>query len=231
MTQFKTILMTAALLAVPSVALAQISTGDVTDQLKDKAVEGVLDNLTTDDAVTAGKTLLKGGSKEDAAVAVVKGRAEDQVENFTGTKVDLDDLSKEGMIDAGKDIAIDKAKSSATKYTNGVPAVGGVSADAAIDAGKDIAMEKAKGSATDYSDKAAGSATSYGDKAAGSATSYGDKATGSHTTNSAPVIPKSGTTIIDPAAVSTPSTAPVSCPTGTKDAGDGTCMVTGDWKF
>ena len=220
MTQFKTILMTAALLAVPSVALAQISTGDVTDQLKDKAVEGVMDNLTTDDAVTAGKTLLKGGSKEDAAVAVVKGRAEDQVENFTGTKVDLDDLSKEGMIDAGKDIAIDKAKSSATKYTNGVPAVGGVSADAAIDAGKDIAMEKAKGSATDYSDKAAGSATSYG-----------DKATGSHTTNSAPVVPKSGTTIIDPAAVSTPSTAPVSCPTGTKDAGDGTCMVTGDWKF
>ena len=197
MTQFKTILMTAALLAVPSVALAQISTGDVTDQLKDKAVEGVLDNLTTDDAVTAGKTLLKGGSKEDAAVAVVKGRAEDQVENFTGTKVDLDDLSKEGMIDAGKDIAIDKAKSSATNY----------------------------------SDKAAGSATSYGDKAAGSATSYGDKAAGSHTTNTAPVIPKSGTTITEPAAVATPSVAPVSCPAGTKDAGDGTCMVTGDWKF
>jgi len=90
-------------------------------------------------------------------VAVVKGRAEDKVENFTGTKVDLDDLSKEGMIDTGKDIAMDKAKSSATKYTNGVPAVGGVSADAAIDAGKDIAMEKAKGSATDYSDKAVGS--------------------------------------------------------------------------
>ena len=241
MTQFKTILMTAALLAVPSIAFAQISTSTVTDAVKDKAVEGVMDNLATDDAVTAGKTLLKGGSKEDAAMAVVKGRAEDKVEGLTGTKVDLDDLSKDGMVEAGKDVAIDKAKGSATKFTNGVPAVGGVSTDGVVDAGKDIAMEKAKdsstsygdkaaGSAKTYEDKAAGSATSYGDKAAGSATSYGDKAAGSHTSNGSAVIPKSGGTVTQPAAV-TSSAAPLNCPSGTKDAGDGTCMITGDWNF
>jgi len=155
MTQFKTILMTAAILAAPSIAFAQIDTGAVTDKLKDKAVGEVMDNLTTDDAVTAGKTLLKGGSKEDAAIAVVKGRAEDKVESMTGTDVDLDDLSKDGMIEAGKDVAMEKAKGSATKYTNGA-SVGGVSTGGVLDAGKAMAEEKVKNSATSYGDKAAG---------------------------------------------------------------------------
>jgi len=181
-----------------------------------------MDNMTADDAMTAGKTLLKGGSKEDAAMAVVKGRAEDKVESMTGTKVDLDDLSKDGMKDAGKDIAMDKAKGSATKYmgqSTEADSDVSMSKDGMMDAGKDMAMDKAKSSST-----------TYGDKAANSSTTYGDKAAGSHTTNSAPVIPKSGDTMVEPAA-STPTAAPINCPAGTKDAGDGTCMITGDWKF
>ena len=199
MTQLKTILMTAAVLAAPAVAFAQVSTDAVTDTLKDKAVEGVLDNLTTDDALVAGKTVLKGGSKEDAAVAVVKNRAEDKIEGVTDTKVDLDDLSKEGMIDTGKDIAVEKAKGSASKYTDGAPSAGGLSTGSAIDAGKSVVIDKAKGSASTYE---------------------------------APVIQKSGITSSAPTStVTTPAAAPVNCPAGTKDAGDGTCMITGDWKF
>jgi len=211
----------AAFIALPTLAFAQIPTGALTDKVKDKAVDTVLDNATTDDALTAGKTLLKGGSKEDAAIAVVKGRAENKVEGLTGTKVDLDDLSKDGMIDAGKDVAIDKARGSASKYTNGVPSVGGVSTGGVQDAAKDLAIEKAKSSAT-----------TYGGNAARSAKKYGDKAVGSHTTNSAPIIHKSGGTAPQPATTSTTTTtAPLNCPAGTKDAGDGTCMITGDWKF
>lgn len=212
MTQFKTILMTAAFLAAPSIALAQIPTGAVTDVVKDKAISGVMDNLTTDDKITAGKTLLKGGSKEDAAMAVVKGRVNDKVDGLTGG-LSTDDLSKDGLIDAGKAMAVDKAKGSASTYTDGVPSVGGLSTSdlstgSAIDAGKAIAMEKAKSSATNYGDKAAGSASTYGSA----------------------VIPKSGVTTSAPT-VTTPAAAPVSCPAGTKDAGNGTCMVTGNWKF
>ena len=208
----------AAFLAVPSLATAQSSTGALTDKVKDKAVDTVLENATKDDALRAGKTLLKGGSKEDAAKAVLTGRAEDKVEGLTGTKVDLDDLSKDGMIDAGKDVAVDKAKGSATKFINGAPAAGGSSTGSVKDAAKDIAIEKAKSSAT-----------SYGDQAAGSAKKYGDKAAGSHT---APIIHKSGGTASQPATTTTTTTsAPLNCPAGTKDAGDGTCMVTGDWKF
>ena len=200
----------AAFLAVPSLATAQSSTGALTDKVKDKAVDTVLENATKDDALRAGKTLLKGGSKEDAAKAVLTGRAEDKVEGLTGTKVDLDDLSKDGMIDAGKDVAVDKAKGSATKFINGAPAAGGSSTGSVKDAAKDIAIEKAKSSAT----------------------SYGDKAAGSHTKNSTPIIHKSGGTASQPATTTTTTTsAPLNCPAGTKDAGDGTCMVTGDWKF
>ncbi len=184
---------TAAFIALPAAAFAQVSTDAVTSQVKDKAVDAVIDNMTSDDALTAGKTLLQGGSKEDAAIAVVKGRAENKIEGLTGTAVNLDDVSKDGMIEAGKEIG----------------------------------MEKAQGSASTYGDKAAGSAKTYSDKAAGSATTYGDKAAGSHTTNGAPIIPKSGGTIVEPA----PSAAPLNCPAGTKDAGDGTCMITGDWTF
>ena len=163
------------------------------EHILNRFTDAVIDNMTSDDALTAGKTLLQGGSKEDAAIAVVKGRAENKIEGLTGTAVNLDDVSKDGMIEAGKEIG----------------------------------MEKAQGSASTYGDKAAGSAKTYSDKAAGSATTYGDKAAGSHTTNGAPIIPKSGGTIVEPA----PSAAPLNCPAGTKDAGDGTCMITGDWTF
>jgi hypothetical protein len=53
-----------------------------------------------------------------------------------------------------------------------------------------------------------------------------DKAKGMIKTNDAPVIPKSDMM----ATTSTPAAAPVNCPAGTKDAGNGTCMITGDWE-
>ena len=198
---------TAAFLALPSAAFAQLSTDALTDKVKEKAVDTVMDNMTTDDALTAGKTLLKGGSKTDAAKAVIAGRAEDKIESMTGSKVDLDDISKDGMMDAGKAMAVDKAKGSATKYidkSSGAVPAAVMSKDGMMDAGKEMAMEKAKSSATTYTDKAKGSATTYKDKSQGSATTFETPATA------------------EPA---------VSCPSGTKDAGNGTCMVTGDWKF
>lgn len=182
MTHFKTMLMTAALMVVPSVAFAQIPTDAVTDVVKDKAVETVMDNLTADDTITAGTTMLKGGSKEDAAVAVVKGRVDGKIESMTGG-ASMEDLSVDGAMDASKSMAADKAHGSASTYT-----------------------DKSKGSASTYTDKAAGSATSYG----------------------APVIQKSQDVV--PTTVA-PSVTAISCPAGTKDAGDGTCMITGDFKY
>ena len=113
MTFMKTGLMAAAMIALPCMAVAQVSTDAVTDKVKDKAVDAVMDNMTTDDAMTAGKTLLKGGSKEDAAMAVVKGRVDDKIESVTGSDVSMKDLSKDGMVDAAKDMAMDKAKDAA----------------------------------------------------------------------------------------------------------------------
>lgn len=120
MTFLKKGLMAAAIIALPCVAVAQVPTDAMTDKVKDKAVDAVMDNMTADDAMTAGKTLLKGGSKEDAAVAVVKGRVDDKVDSMTGGKVEMKDLSKDGMVDSAKDMAMDKAEgySSATKYSD-----------------------------------------------------------------------------------------------------------------
>ena len=210
MKKLTALIATTAFLALPSAAFAQLSTDALTDKVKDKAVDSVMDNLTTDDAITAGKTLFKGGSKTDAAKAVVAGRAEDKVESMTGTKVDLDDLSKDGLMDAGKDVAMEKAKGSANKYidtSSGETASSSttMSKDGLVDAAKGIAVDKAKGSSTKYIDKAKGSATTYS----------GD----------APVIEKSVP------AVTTDVAPAVNCPSGTKDAGDGTCMITGDWNF
>ena len=207
MKKLTALIATAAILALPSAAFAQLSTDALTDKVKEKAVDTVMDNMTTDDALTAGKTLLKGGSKTDAAKAVIAGRAEDKIESMTGSKVDLDDISKDGMMDAGKAMAVDKAKGSATKYidkSSGAVPAAVMSKDGMMDAGKEMAMEKAKSSATTYTDKAKGSATTYKDKSQGSATTFETPATA------------------EPA---------VSCPAGTKDAGNGTCMVTDDWKF
>ncbi|MEP3655247.1 MAG: hypothetical protein ABJO36_10160 [Litorimonas sp.] len=183
MTHFKTILMTAALMAVPSVALAQVST----DAVKEKAVDSVMDNMTTDDAIIAGKTMIKGGSKEDAAKAVVKNRAEKKIESMTGG-VSMDDVSKDGVMKAGKEMAEDKM------------------------------MDKAKSSATTYTDKS----KTHG-------MSDMEKAKAMITTGDVPIIQKSGAAT--PAATAPAvKAAPVNCPAGTKDAGDGTCMITGDWK-
>ena len=249
MKKLTALIATTAFLALPSAAFAQLSTDVLTDKVKDKAVDSVMDNLTTDDAITAGKTLLKGGSKTDAAKAVVAGRAEDKVESMTGTKVDLDDLSKDGLMDAGKDVAMEKAKGSANKYidtSSGETASSSttMSKDGLVDAAKGIAVDKAKGSANKYIDTSSGETASSSttmskdglvdaakglavDKAKGSSTQYIDKAKGSATTYSgdAPVIEKSVP------AVTTDVAPAVNCPSGTKDAGDGTCMVTGDWNF
>ena len=122
---------------------------------------------------------------------------------------------------------MEKAKGSASKYTNGVSSVGGVSTDGVLDAGKAMAEEKVKNSATSYGDKAAGSAKKYSEPAAaGSSTTYSEPAAaGSSTTYSEPAAAGSSTTYSEPAT----STAPLNCPSGTKDAGDGTCMITGNW--
>lgn len=203
MTTFKTILMTAAMMAVPAAAFAQV--GAITDQVKDKAVDTVLDNATTDDAIVGGKAMLKGGSKTDAAVAIVKNRGNDKLESMTGG-VAVDDLSKDGVMDAGKEIAMDKAKGSATTYTDGA-SLGGVSAG---DVSQGGVIDAAKGSATTYAT----------DKAPSSATTYGSA-----------VIPKSGATTGTLSAPSATTTAipPVNCPSGTTAQADGTCMITGNW--
>ena len=210
MKKLTALIATTAFLALPSAAFAQFSTDALTDKVKEKAVDSVMDNMTTDDALTAGKTLLKGGSKTDAAKAIVAGRAEDKLESMTGSKVDLDDLSKDGLMDAGKDAAMEKAKGSANKYidtSSGETASSSttMSKDGLVDAAKGMAVDKAKGSSTKYIDKAKGSSTIYS----------GD----------APVIEKSAP------AVTTEVAPAVNCPSGTKDAGNGTCMITGDWNF
>jgi len=152
MTPFKTILITAALIALPSAAMAQIP-GGLTDKVKDKAVDTVIDNATPDDALTAGSVIFKGGSKEDAAVAIVKNRAEKKVDGIVSDQV--------GGI-AGNGVVNDAIKgnvpSSATVY------------------------DEAKSSATTYKDKdkAAGSATIYKDK--GSATTYPSQGSPASTT-------------------------------------------------
>ena len=107
MTHFKAALIVAACFALPTFAVAQIPTGGLTDTLKEKAVDTVIENATTDDALTAGKVLLKGGSKEDAAIAIVKGRAEDKVESIVGEQasgvISGDGISTDSMIAAGKE--------------------------------------------------------------------------------------------------------------------------------
>lgn len=213
MKTFKTILMTAAMMAVPAAAFAQV--GALKDVAKDKAVDAVMDNMTADDAMTAGKTLITGGSKEDAAMAVVKGRVDDKVDGMTGG-VGVDDLSKDGLMDAGKEIAMDKAKGSATTFTDGV-SVGGVSAG-------DVASGVGAVSSGGVVGAAKGSATSYAkDKAPSSAKTYG-----SAVISKSGATPSSATTYPAPAATTT-ALPPVNCPSGTTAQADGTCMVTGNW--
>lgn len=119
MTSFKTLLAAAALIAVPSAALAQVPSG-LTDKVKDKAVDTVIENATTDDALTAGKVILKGGSKEDAAVAIVKNRAEQKLDGVVGDKLDGvtggDVPSSAKVYSDPKGAAVDAAKGSATTY-------------------------------------------------------------------------------------------------------------------
>ena len=132
MTHLKTILMTAAMMGVPGAAFAQSSATDATDYAKDKAVDAVMDNATTEDAVVAGTTMLQGGSKEDAAIAVVKNRVDNKIDGMTDGMVSMDDMSTDGMMDAGKEMAKDKM------------------------------MDEAAGSAKTYTDKAPSSAATYG---------------------------------------------------------------------
>jgi len=145
MTRFKTILMTAAMLAVPAVAFAQVSTDAVTDTVKDKAVDTVIDNMTADDAMVAAKTMIKGGSKEDAAKAVVKKRVDTKVESMTGGAASMDGVSKDGLMDKAKDMAMDKATGSAAPV---IPKTKATKTEKSglMDKAKDMAMDKVKGS-------------------------------------------------------------------------------------
>lgn len=245
MTLLKTTLMTAAMLALPFSAFAQVPTDKMTDEVKDKAVDTVLDNMTTDDAVTAGKVMIKGGSKEDAALAVAKKRAGDRAEDMMGeTAGDMmskGDLSKDGMMSAAEKMAVEKAE--------------------------DAVMSKDAGSATTYKDKAdhmmegkaehmmEGKADQMmegkvdhmmkdkaehmmKDKAAGSATTYGDKVmTKAEDMKPAPMDAMVKPAMTEPVmeapvmaepAIEAPTVIAVACPTGTTAQPDGTCMMTGD---
>ena len=114
----KTTMIMATLMAVPTLALAQISVGSLTGAAKSKAAETVLENATGGDALNAGTTLLKGGSREDAALAVVKGRADKRIDNLTGG-VSTNDLSNGGLLDSGKSIVSNRLGRSET--TNVIP--------------------------------------------------------------------------------------------------------------
>lgn len=199
MTRLKTTLMTAAILALPFSAFAQLSTDQVTDEVKDKAVDTVMDNMTTDDALTAGKVMIKGGSKEDAAKAVVKKRVEDKVDGMVGDTaggmVSKDSLSTDGMMSAGKDMAKKKAMDK---------------------------VEGAAGSSTTYSDKADHVMKNHDmkDKAASSATTYGQTSmpeSGTMAPTPTPTLEQA------------PLLTTIACPTGTTAQPDGTCMITGDY--
>lgn len=118
----KTTMMTAALMAVPTLALAQISVGSLTGAAKGKAAQTVLKNATPADTLTAGSTLLRGGSQEDAAVAVVKGRADQRVQGLTGgvsanglstNGLSTNGLSTNGLLGSGTSIASSRLGNSA----------------------------------------------------------------------------------------------------------------------
>jgi len=120
MTHFKAALILAVGLALPSVAIAQISTG-----AKEKAVETVIENATADDALTAGKVLLKGGSKEEAAIAIVKKRANDKIEGVVGETAS-DAISENGL-STDTAIAVGKEKLGGVASSYGSGAAGAVS--------------------------------------------------------------------------------------------------------
>jgi len=134
MTPFKILLISAAVLALPCTAAAQIPSG-LTDKVKEKAVDQVIENATPEDAITGGKVIFKGGSKEDAAIAIVKNRAEKKVDGIVGDRID--GITSGEAPSSSK--VYDQAKGSATTY----------GADKVKDAG----------SATTYSDPAAPAAT------------------------------------------------------------------------
>jgi len=157
MTSFKTLFVAAALIALPSAAFAQVP-GALTDKVKDKAVDTVIDNATPDDALTGAAVIFKGGSKEDAAVAIVKNRAEKKVEGIVGDQVG--NIAGGGVVG---DIVSGNAPSSAKVY------------------------EEAKSSATTYKEpKPQGSSTVYSDGAKGSSTTYSGQETISTPVQSAP---------------------------------------------
>lgn len=163
MHQFKTLLMAAAISALPCAAAAQL--GGLTDKAKDAAVDTVLDKATPQDAITGGSVIFKGGSREDAAVAIVKNRAESKVEGVVGDRVGgITGGSSGGIAGQVGGVVSGGAPSSATIYN------------------------EAKGSATTYQEpKPQGSSTVYSDGAKGSATTYsGQGSQGSAPTYSAP---------------------------------------------
>lgn len=204
MTQFKTLLITAALIAAPSAAFAQDVKDMATDAAKDIAV----------------------GTVVDAAQDMAKDMAQDKMKQ--------------------------KAPSSATTYTDGVT-TSDVSAAGGMEAGKAMALEQAREKARLMSiEKAKENAATYGmserDKAKRKLTL--GQPTGGRSSGQPYVIQKSGTTMSAPVPVRStpmptqtqtqtqiqteatpaPAVSTLNCPAGTKDAGDGTCMITGDWK-
>jgi len=208
MTYLKTVLMTAALIALPCAAVAQIP-GAITDTVKDKAVDTVLKNATKDDALTAGTVIFKGGSKEDAAVAIVKNRAKKRVDGVVGDQLGGVVGSQTGSSSGG-----------IANQIGGVVGGGGIGSQVGgVIGGGGIANQvggvvsgQAPSSAKVY-EGAKNSSTTYTGQ--GSDTIYSGQGT------SAPAPTQHA-----PAA---PSSAPVNCPAGTTAQANGTCMITGNW--
>ena len=203
MTQFKTILFTAAaVLALPGAVLAQVPTDAATTAAKEKVLDKVMDNMTTEDAMIAGTTMIKGGSKEDAAIAVVKNRADKKIGAIMG------DVSPDNLTEAEKakqrDEALARSMEKAKTYGETYGMSDAEKAKRLINTGGPYVIQKS-----------------------GAPNSGPNAGPNSGPTSGLTSNPASGPALQAPAA---PVVSTLNCPAGTKDAGDGTCMITGDWK-
>ncbi len=120
MTQFKTALITVAVLALPFAATAQIPTDGLTDKVKAKAADTIIENATKEDAITGAAVIFKGGSKEDAAIAIVKNRAEKKIEGIVDDQIE--GVSTGEAPSSAK--VYDAAKGSSTTYQDKAPDAG-----------------------------------------------------------------------------------------------------------
>lgn len=167
-------------------------------------------SLDTEDKLTAGKVLLKGGSKEDAAMAVVKGKAENAVQGkadgLTGGLLETDKSDATSLLNGqslgGGAALATQSMSTEDKLTAGkVLLKGGSKEDAAMA----VVKGKTENAVKDKADSMMKEQLIQGGTI------------------------KSAAPLSAPA-VSAPSVPAINCPYGTTAQANGTCMVTGDYK-